>query len=328
MSIETVVVLDPISEATADRLRAFLPPGMVLTHGTARGDDHLRAIIAEAEYAISGQVAVSGDVLRAARRLKLLHKWGVGVDNLDIDAARALGIQVARTTGSNALPVAEFTIGLMIATMRHLAYGHAELKRGQWRGGRLPGESFLLSGKTVGLVGFGAIGRNVARLLAGFGCTILYHKPTPLAAEEEVRLGISYAMMPELLARADIVSLHCPLTPQTAGLIDRTALRAMKRTAVLINVARGGVVDEADLARALRAGDIMGAATDVFETEPPPADHPLLALDNAVVTPHLAAGAADNFAPTVGRMFDNIARVARGEAVPESDCVVGPPSRR
>ncbi len=133
--------------------------------------------------------------------------------------------------------------------------------------------------------------------------------------------------MPELLARADIVSLHCPLTPQTAGLIDRTALRAMKRSAVLINVARGGVVDEADLARALRAGDILGAATDVFETEPPPADHPLLALDNAVVTPHLAAGAADNFAPTVGRMFDNIARVARGEAVPESDCVVGPAPR-
>ena len=319
---ETIVVLDPLTEKSAERLRALLPPGLVLTHGRARGDAHLCAIIAEAEYAISGQVAVSGDVLRAARRLKLLHKWGVGVDNFDLDAARACGIKVARTTGSNAVPVAEFTIGLMLATLRHMAFGHAELQRGEWRGGRLR-DAFMLSGKTVGLVGFGAIGKTVARLLAGFGCTILYNKPHPLAAAEDKALGVTYATMPDLLARADVVSLHCPMTPATTRLIDKTALAQMKPTAILVNVARGGVVVEDDLIAALRSGVIHAAASDVFETEPLPAGSPLLGIDNLMVTPHLAAMAADNFEKTVNQMFANIARAARGEPIPEQDLVVG-----
>ena len=318
---ETIVVLDPLMPERAERLRALLPPGFVLTHGTARGDDHLKQIIGEADYAISGQVGVSGEVLRAAKRLKLLHKWGVGVDNLDVEAARELGIRVARTTGSNAVPVAEFTLGLTLAALRCIAYGHAELKKGEWRTGRLPSETFTLSGKTVGIVGFGAIGRNVAKLVRGFGCTVLYAKRAPLGAEEEAALGVRHAALPELLAAADVVTLNCPLTPETTGLIDAAAFRAMKRTAVLVNVARGGVVVEADLVEALRGGTIAAAAFDVFETEPLPADSPLLALDNLVVTPHLAAIAADNFVPTVNQMFGNIARHARGEPVPEKDLV-------
>ena len=163
---ETVVVLDAIGDAVADRLRALLPEGFELTHGTALGDDHLADIIADADYAISGQVAVSGAVLRAGKRLKLLHKWGVGVDNLDVETARELGIKVARTTGANSVAVAEFTMGLMIGALRHIPHGHLELQNGRWRDprGRSP---FLLSGKTVGLVGFGAIARALSGLLAG-----------------------------------------------------------------------------------------------------------------------------------------------------------------
>jgi lactate dehydrogenase-like 2-hydroxyacid dehydrogenase len=125
----------------------------------------------------------------------------------------------------------------MLATLRHMAYGHAELQKGVWRGGTMR-EAFMLSGKTVGIVGFGAIGKTVARLLAGFGCTILYTKPTPLPAEEEARLGARYATLDELLRVSDVVSLHCPMTPQTANMIDRAALSRMKRTAILVNVAR------------------------------------------------------------------------------------------
>lgn len=319
---ETIVVLDLMAPERADRLRTLLPPGFVLTHGTARGDDHMKQIIADADYAISGQVGVSGEVLRAAKKLKLLHKWGVGVDNLDTETARQLGITVARTTGSNAIPVAEFALGLMLSTLRYIAFGHTELKKGDWRGGRLPGDTFQLSGKTVGIVGFGAIGQNVARLLKGFGCTILYNKRTPLPASQEAALGARHASMAEILAQADVVSLHCPLTAETTNLIDKAAFAAMKKTAVLVNVARGGVVDEAALIEALRAGDIAGAAMDVFETEPLPPESPLLTIDNLVVTPHLAAIASDNFAPTVTRMFDNIARVSRGEPVREGDLVV------
>jgi D-3-phosphoglycerate dehydrogenase len=317
---ETIVVLDPLAPSRADRLRALLPPGFVLTHGTDRGDAHLAEIIADADYAISGQVAVSGTVLRAARRLKLLHKWGVGVDNFDLATARELGITVARTTGSNAGPVAEFTLGLMLATLRHMAYGHAELQKGVWRGGTMR-EAFMLSGKTVGIVGFGAIGKTVARLLAGFGCTILYTKPTPLPAEEEARLGARYATLDELLRVSDVVSLHCPMTPQTANMIDRAALSRMKRTAILVNVARGGVVVEDDLVWALREGVIHAAAADVFETEPLPPGSTLLGVENMMTTPHLAAMAADNFEPTVRRMFNNIALRSRGEAIPAGDVV-------
>lgn len=318
---KSIVLLDMTSPARADHLRALLPPGFVLTHGTAPGEAHMKEIIAEADYAITGQVGVSGDVLRAARKLRLLHKWGVGVDNIDLAAARALGIQVARTTGSNAVPVAEFTLGLMLAALRFVAYGHAELKQGRWRTGQLPGPTFTLSGKTVGLVGFGAIGQTVAKLLNGFGCTILYSKRRPLAADEEAALGVRHAPLPDLLARSDVISLHCPLTPETTGLIDAAAFGRMKPTAVLVNVARGGVVNEADLIAALAAKRIAGAAMDVFSIEPLPADSPLLGLDNLVVTPHLAAIAADNFAPTVKRMFDNILRVSRGEPVAERDRV-------
>ncbi len=319
---ETVVILDMMNPARADKLRALLPEGMVLTHGTERSEEHRCAIIAEADYAITGQVEVTGAVLRAAKRLKLLHKWGVGLDNIDLETAKACGIAVARTTGSNAMAVAEHTMGLMLAALRNIGYGHAELREGRWAGGAMPQEARLLSGKTVGIVGFGAIGRSVARMVAGFGCTVLYNKPHPLPPAEEQALGIAYATVPEMLAKADVLSLHCPLVPETTNLIDANALAAMKPSAVLVNVARGGVVDEAALVEALRNRTIHAAAVDVYEVEPVPAGHPLLKLPNAVVTPHLAAGAADNFVPTVTRMFDNMRRFGRGEPIREGDRVV------
>ncbi len=318
----TVVLLDLTSSERAEHLRRLLPPDFVLTHGTARGDEHLKEIIRDADFAISGQVGVSGDVFRAAQRLKLLHKWGVGVDNIDVQAAKELGIKVARTTGSNAVPVAEFTIGLILATLRFQALGHERLRQGRWMAfNQMPGEAFCISGKTVGLIGFGAIGQGVASRLRGFGCALLYNKRRRLSPTEETELGVTYATTEELLARSDIVCLHCPLTPETINLIDRRALSRMKRSAVLINVARGGIVVEADLAQALRERTIRGAAMDVYSIEPLPADSDLLTLDNIVVTPHLAAATADTFEPTVRRMFNNMVRVTRGEPVPGDDLV-------
>ena len=319
----TVVLLDLTSPERAEHLRRLLPPDFVLTHGTARGDDHLKEIIRDADFAISGQVGVSADVFKAARRLKLLHKWGVGVDNIDIQAAKALGIKIARTTGSNAVPVAEFTIGLILATLRFLALGHERLRQGRWMAfNQMPGEAFCISGKTVGLIGLGAIGQGVASRLRGFGCTLFYNKRTRLSPAEEAELGVTYAATDDLLAQSDIVCLHCPLTPATTNLIDTRALSLMKRSSVLINVARGGVVVEADLAQALRDRTIRGAAMDVYSIEPLPANSELLSLDNIVVTPHLAAATADTFEPTVRRMFDNMVRVRRGEPLPERDLVV------
>lgn len=318
---ETIVVLDPIAPQTAERMRALLPPGFALTHGTSREAAHLQAIIAEADYAISGQIAVPGTVLRAARRLKLLHKWGVGTDNFDLDAARALGLPVARTTGSNAVPVAEFTIGLMISALRNLSDGAAQLGKGQWNGSNVARPARLLSGKTVGLVGFGATGQATARLLAGFGCPVLYTQRTRADPAAEAALNARHVTLAELLAQSDVVSLHCPLTPQTAGMIDRAAFTAMKPTAILVNVARGGVVVEPDLLWALEERVIQAAAMDVFETEPLPPDSPLIGVDGLTITPHIAASSADTFEKTVRHMFGNILRVSRGETVPERDMV-------
>ena len=321
---EKIVVLDLMAPARADKMRALLPPGMTLSHGVERGDDHMKQIIADADYAIAGQVAVSGDVLRAGKKLKLLHKWGVGVDNLDLEAARALGVKVARTTGSNAIPVAEFALGLALAALRAIALGNAELKQGHWRGmSGLPMATYTLTAKTFGIIGFGAIGKTLARILKGFNCAVLYNKRTRLSPGEEAELGVSYASVADLLARADVVSLNCPLTDETRSLINKTSLQTMKPSAVLVNVARGGVVDEDDLVWALQNRIIGAAAMDVFEIEPLPADSPLLQkLDNLVVTPHLAAIAADVFEPTVRQMFGNIARVSRGEPVAAADSVV------
>src|SRR5205085_3744202 len=134
-----------------------------------------------------------------------LHKWGVGTDNLDLETARELGVKVARTTGSNAIPVAEFTLGLALAALRAIAFGNAELKKGRWRGmGGLSMSTLTLSGKTFGIIGFGAIGKNVARILKGFSCTVLYSKRTRLTLQEEADLGVSYAPVADLLAQSDV----------------------------------------------------------------------------------------------------------------------------
>ncbi|MBO1079014.1 2-hydroxyacid dehydrogenase [Roseomonas haemaphysalidis] len=319
---EKIVVIDPITPSTAQRMRDLLPPGLTLEHATSRDPAELKTLVADADYIVSGQIAVNAELLAAARQAKLLHKWGVGVDNFDLDAAKAQGVTVARTTGSNAVPVAEFAVGLMIALLRNLAFGHATLREnGAWRTTTLPKESLMISGKTVGIIGYGAIGQNVARMVKAFGCPVLYNKTRPLSAAEEAEQDVRFATVPEILAQADIVSLHCPMTPQTAGMIDRRALQSMKPKAVLINCARGGVVIESDLVEALKAREILGAATDVYEQEPVPADHPLLKLDNAVVTPHIAAMAADNFVSTINQMFGNIHRVSQGGAVAENDFV-------
>lgn len=317
---ETILILDPMALGKADAMRALLPPGFVLTHATTRGDDHLCEIIKDADYAISGQVPVSARVLKSARKLKLLHKWGVGVDNFDLAAARECGIKVARTTASNAVPVAEFTIGLMLATLRNIAGGHHGMQDKVWQ--RNMREAFLLSNKTVGLVGFGAIGKQVAKMLRGFSCTILYNKTTPLSAAEEAEMGVKFATVPDILKQCDIVSLHCPLTPTTTGLINRTALQTMKKSAILVNCARGGVVLEEDLVWALKNGVIHAAASDVYDIEPLPPTSPLIGVPNMTITPHLAAMNADTFEPTVVRMFRNIQHVSRGEPVPEYDSVV------
>lgn len=314
-------MLQPVADEMMGIIRELLPEGFTVDAVTGRAPADLKAAMADADYGIWWDVPVTAEIVAASPKVKLFHKWGVGVDNIDMEACRARGIQVARTTGSNAAPVAEFTIGAMIALARRIVPAHISTAAGGWEKNEVWKRSIMVTGKTVGIIGLGSIGKGVAKRLAGFDCRILYHNRNRIPAAEEAALGVEYATLDDLLRQSDIVSLNCPLSPETKGMIDARAFGLMKRGALLVNVARGGVVVEADLVRALEDGTLAGAAVDVFESEPPPKDHPLLRMPNVIVTPHTASTAFENSRKGVAHWLGNIVRVSKGEPIPQKDQV-------
>jgi D-3-phosphoglycerate dehydrogenase / 2-oxoglutarate reductase len=237
---------------------------------------------------IAGVDEINADALAAADRLKVIARYGVGVDQVDLEAAKARGIVVTNTPGANSVSVAELTIGMMLALARHIPEAVAATRGGTWP--RVTGLS--LRGKTVGLVGLGAVGREVAKRLASFECKLLAYDP--YASPETARsLGVEMVGLPQLLASADFVSLHVPATPETRNMVNEESLAQMKRGAYLINTARGDLIDEDALARSLESGHLAGAALDVLRQEPPAPDHPLLALKQVLITAHSGAHADD-----------------------------------
>ncbi len=242
----------------------------------------LKAETGDADVLMLANMPLPAEVLAQAPDVKFIDVAFTGVDHIPVADARSRGIAISNASGYADESVAELCISFMIQLLRHLPEAERRCREGGTKAGL---GANLLQGKTVGLVGAGAIGKRLAALCKAFGCTVLAHNRRPVsdpAIDESVSLD-------ELLRRADIVSLHCPLTPETRGMIGAPELAKMKKSAFLINTARGPVVDNAALAAALDAGDIAGAACDVFDMEPPlPADYPLLRCKNAIVTPHLA----------------------------------------
>lgn len=231
-------------------------------------------------------VRVTRQLISGAHRLRVIGRAGVGVDNIDVDAATERGIAVLNAPAGNTVSAAELTFALMLALARRLVAADRSIRDGQWARSRLAGVE--LQGKTLGLVGAGRIGGEVAKRARAFGLHVLACDPY-LSAERAEALGVQRVSLDELLERADIVSLHVPLTASTRGLIGEAQLQRMKRTAFLINTSRGGVVDEPALVRALEQGRIAGAALDVFAEEPLPAESPLRGAPNLLLMPHLGA---------------------------------------
>ena len=228
---------------------------------------------------------VDSTVLDRAPRLRAIAKQGAGLDTVDIAAATRRGIPVFHTPGANNQAVADHTFAMILCLARRIIYCDRSLRERRWEHTKIMG--LEIWNKTLGLMGLGAIGRCVAVRAKGFQMKVLAHDPFwPEAFAREH--GIERVSVEELLRGSDIVSLHAPLTPENRGLINAATLKLMKPTALLINAARGGLVDEADLYHALKSGVIAGAGIDVFEKEPP-GDSPLLELDNVVLTPHTAA---------------------------------------
>jgi D-3-phosphoglycerate dehydrogenase len=277
---------------------ALAPSGVELLRRHHEVDERIglsaeeyRAILPEYDaLLVRSQVKVDAAMIAAGTRLSVIGRAGVGVDNVDLDAATHAGITVVNAPTGNTIAAAEHTIALMLALARKVAAADASVRRGEWKRSAFTGTE--LRGKTLGIVGLGKIGRALADRAQALEMTILGSDPY-VTVEAATNHGIELVPFDELLMRSDVVTLHVPRTKATAGLIGAAQLARMKPTAFLLNVARGGVVDEAALAAALAAGKIGGAAVDVFATEPPAADNPLLGAPNTVLTPHLGASTAE-----------------------------------
>lgn len=215
---------------------------------------------------------------------KLLVRFGVGYDKVDLKAASANGMAVARTTGANTTAVAEMALTMILSTRRKINTYQARAKAGEW----VKDIGNEIIGSTVGIIGYGCIGRHLAKLLGGFDCRILAYDPFPKRDVMEAD-GVELVTLEELLRQADAVSIHVPYTEQTHHMINRETLALMKPTAVIVNTARGNIIDEDALYEALKTGQIAGAGLDVFAKEPLPLDCPLLTLENAVITPHVSS---------------------------------------
>jgi D-3-phosphoglycerate dehydrogenase len=247
-------------------------------------EEELLPVVGTIDGAICGDDRFTDRVMRQAPRLRVISKWGTGIDSIDLDAAARLGIRVCNTPNAFTDPVADSAIGYMLCFARHIPWMDRDIRRGRWA----KPEAMSLGECTLGLIGVGNIGRAVARRARAFGMTILGVDPIVPPGSFLGETGMRMTALPEALAESDFISLHCDLNPTSHHLIGRAELAAMRPTARLINTARGPLVDEPALVEALREGRIAGAALDVFEVEPLPTESPLRGLDCCLFAPHNA----------------------------------------
>ncbi len=306
-----IAVVSP-SFARNDTLRAELsarhPDATFTETADVVSGDALIALLRGHDSAIVGLERIDDEVLAKVPELRVVSKYGVGLDGIDIEAMTRRGVKLAWTGGTNRRSVAELTVGFAIALLHRVPEADLALRKGQFR--KWVGRQ--LTGRTFGIIGCGFVGQDLVKLLAPFECRVLAHDIRDY--DEFYRAhDVAPVSLDQLLQEADIVSLHVPLTPATRHLIGAEALRLMRPDAYLINTCRGPVVDEAALVEALGQGVIAGAGLDVFDQEPPAADNPLFRLPNVNLTPHFAGPTWDNQQARFRNAFDNCQRVARGD---------------
>lgn len=308
-----IVVMEPLGvalekiNALAAALQAAGHEFVYYTSKEAQQDKLLERV-QDADIIMLANQLLSAEIINACPKLKMLSVAFTGVDHVALDACRARNILVCNAAGYSTNAVAELTFGLAISVIRNIVPCDARCRKEGTKDGLV---GFELFGKTFGVVGTGAIGARVAKIAAAFGCKVLAYSRT--AKQELVDAGVQYVSLDELLAQSDFVSLHVPLTDATRGLINADAIAKMKQGAVLLNTARGPVVDSAALAEALNAGKLAGAGIDVFEGEPPIAeDHPLCSAKNTVLTPHVAFASREALETRADIVFANIEKWLNG----------------
>ena len=293
-------------------VRGLVPPGFSLVAMDTNTQKELTAKAAVADYILaSGKMRIDRDVVEAAEKLRMVQRLGVGLDALDFDALAQRSIPVYVNRGVNAGSVAEHALMFMLAALRRLPEISGRTKRGIWEKQEQGVTTRTLQAQTVGIIGIGNIGKRVAGLLRGFGCRILYYDVFRLDEDSEAALGIEYMALEDLLSASDVITLHCPLTEETKGVICARNLRKMKDGVIIVNTSRGGLVKEADLLQALETGKVGYAALDVFEAEPI-RDYALAAHPNVICTPHIAGNTYDAFSQMLRDAFRNIALFDQG----------------
>jgi D-3-phosphoglycerate dehydrogenase len=276
------------NEYLRERLLEKFPLAAFNLKGERLRGQRLREFLGNAEGAIVGMELIDEELLKSCPRLRIVSKYGVGMENLNQSACQKYGVTIGWTGGVNRLSVAEITLGLMLGLCRNLHHSSALLKSGRW----IPNGGWQLSGKTVGIVGVGHIGKEVVRLLEPFGCRILVNDIVDQNGYYAAHT-LTEVSFEEIFRASDIVTIHTPLTAATRHLVNWRTLSLMKPTSFLINTSRGSVVDQAALKEALKAGVIAGAALDVYEEEPP-SDEEFLQLPNLICTPHIGGSALES----------------------------------
>jgi len=310
--MEKVVYFDKVFPALIEVMMEKKPANMSIDFLYLLDAVEQERALAEADYIMLAALPLTRGIMQKAVRTRMIQKNGIGVDNIELQAAADLKIPVCNTPGGNAGSVSEMTMGLILALSRKLQMLDKATKNGEWLMWEMRPSSFEISGKVHGIIGFGNIGKAVAKLSQGFGTRVAYFDARRLSPTEEETLGVQYMTLEELLANSDIVSIHLPLLPETRGLIGQKQLALMKPTSILVNVARGNIVDETALYEVLSNNRISGAAVDVWSKEPIAADNPLLKLENIIATPHIAAGTRDTLLNIFGVAFENLTRVSMG----------------
>jgi len=281
-----ILIAEPLAEAGVELLRAHHE---VDARAATTREELLAAVTGVDALVVRSATRVDAEVLEAGRNLKVVGRAGIGLDNVDLAAATRLGVMVVNAPQSNVISAAEHTVALILAQARNIPQAHVALREGRWERGRFQGAE--LYGKTLGIIGLGRVGALVAQRLNAFGMRLLAFDPY-VSRDRAAQMGVELASLADVLARADVVTVHLPKTPDTTGLIGETELAAMKPGARLVNTARGGIVDEAALAKAVGDGQLAGAALDVFAEEPT-TQSPLFGLEGVVVTPHLGASTTE-----------------------------------
>lgn len=297
----------------AEIIKSAVPDGFELEMLESVSQQELEGKVKEADYLlVSGRLKINRTVLGNAQNIKMIQRTGVGLDSIDLEYIRNHDIPFYVNKGVNAQSVAEHTILLMLASLRNLVEINENTKRGIWKKQAQGVCTHELCGKTVGLIGMGAIGRKVAGMLKAFGAEVLYNDVSKMKQEDENTLEIKFSTREEIIEKSDIISLHCPLTDDTRHMINDRAVNKMKNGVILINTARGGLIDEAALINGIKNGKIAGAGIDVYEKEPVD-NSEVLNLQNVITTPHIGGVTYDSFYQMMYQAMRNIEMFDKGQ---------------